>query len=445
MLDLPIKKIHNGNRHRKDMGDLKELAQSIKEEGLLQPIGVTEEMELVFGERRLRACVEVLKWKTIPARIVSVSSIVAGEYAENEMRKDFTVSERIAIAAALEKQLPNRNGVPKARQKIDRLRGERTDDYVAEKAGFGNHETYRQAAKVVENGTPTLIQAMDEGRVSIYAAAILVDADPDEQEAVLELDEKAILRAAKEIRERNLNKRIEEQQAKERRAKPSIKPTWTITADQQVVKCDLLLVDPPYGITDEPWEPENLEEYTHDWCKRWAKCGADFLAIFWSQEHLFEGRQWFDKSLEGYKCQQVLIWQYRNTVKIKNRYTFRPSWEPIFLYRRNDCRRLIKPSGTDWGDDFHDFDCHVAALPRNMDNGHAMKQHPCQKPVGVMTWLISAMTEPAEKVVSIFCGVAPCGIAAVQLGRKYHGVEINAKYRRIGESRLATYGTEKTS
>ena len=48
---------------------------------------------------------------------------MAGEYAENEMRKDFTVSERIAIAKTLEKQLPDRNGVPKARQKIDKLRG----------------------------------------------------------------------------------------------------------------------------------------------------------------------------------------------------------------------------------------------------------------------------------------------------------------------------------
>ena len=38
-------------------------------------------------------------------------------------------------------------------------------------AGFGNHETYRQARKVVEEGTPTLIQAMDEGRVSISAAS----------------------------------------------------------------------------------------------------------------------------------------------------------------------------------------------------------------------------------------------------------------------------------
>src|SRR5450755_277661 len=152
--EIKIADIKVGTRHRKDMGSLKELAQSIKEEGLLQPIGVTEKLVLVFGERRLRATKDILKKNTILARIVDVTSILAGEYAENEIRKDFTVSERIAIAKALEKQMPNRNGVPKARQKIDKLRGERTDDYVAGKSGFGNHETYRQAAKVVANGTP---------------------------------------------------------------------------------------------------------------------------------------------------------------------------------------------------------------------------------------------------------------------------------------------------
>ena len=39
---LKISTIKVGSRHRKDMGDLTSLADSIKEEGLLQPIGVTE-------------------------------------------------------------------------------------------------------------------------------------------------------------------------------------------------------------------------------------------------------------------------------------------------------------------------------------------------------------------------------------------------------------------
>src|SRR5262249_1758169 len=52
--EIKIASIKVGNRHRKDMGDLTTLAESILQEGLLQPIGVTDRLELVFGERRIR-------------------------------------------------------------------------------------------------------------------------------------------------------------------------------------------------------------------------------------------------------------------------------------------------------------------------------------------------------------------------------------------------------
>jgi hypothetical protein len=41
---------------------------SIRQEGLLQPIGVTETLELVFGERRNLAVRDILKKKTMLAR-----------------------------------------------------------------------------------------------------------------------------------------------------------------------------------------------------------------------------------------------------------------------------------------------------------------------------------------------------------------------------------------
>ena len=76
---------------RQDLGDLEELAESIRG-GLLQPIGITPKRELVFGFRRLTACRDVLKWKTIPARTVDVPSIFEGMLTENLVRKDFSVS-----------------------------------------------------------------------------------------------------------------------------------------------------------------------------------------------------------------------------------------------------------------------------------------------------------------------------------------------------------------
>ena len=332
--------------------------------------------------------------------------------------------------------------MPKARQKFDKLRGERTDKYVADKAGFGNHQTYRQAVKVVQNGTLKLIRAMDEGRVSISAASILADADANEQEAVLELDERAILQAAKEIRQRKTSARNDLQIEAENKARGKLngKKTWKITADQKVVQCDLLIADPPYGITKEPWEPDDLETFTRKWCGRWSACGANFIAIFWSQEHLWPGRQWFDESLTGYKFQQMLIWHINNNGKPKNRRWLKQAWEPIFMYRKIGSTRPIISTSKPWTTDLHNLDCHVAPIPQSGYSGEDLKQHPCQKPVSVMRWLIHSLSEQGEMVVSPFCGVAPCGIAATQLGRRYHGIETDGTYLRIAEGRIAEYG-----
>ena len=58
-----------------------------------------------------------------------------------------------------------------------------------------------------------------------------------------------------------------------------------------------------------------------------------------------------------------------------------------------------------------------------------------------MRWLIHGLTLAGAKVVDCFCGGGASGIAAVQLGRKFHGIEINEEYRNIVEARVASFGS----
>ena len=97
------------NRYRKDFGDLDELMDSIESLGLLQPILITKDNVLVDGQRRLLACAE-LGHEEIEARVIDVPSIFEGEIAENVIRKDFTVSERVAIGKAIENGIGERRG-----------------------------------------------------------------------------------------------------------------------------------------------------------------------------------------------------------------------------------------------------------------------------------------------------------------------------------------------
>jgi N6-adenosine-specific RNA methylase IME4 len=112
-LILPIGEIKIGSdRHRKDMGDLTELAQSMADIGLLQPIGVTPDRRLVLGERRLRAARDILGWQEIPATIIPIEEIARGEYHENVIRKNFSLSEMVAIKRSVEAGLAARVGRP---------------------------------------------------------------------------------------------------------------------------------------------------------------------------------------------------------------------------------------------------------------------------------------------------------------------------------------------
>jgi ParB family chromosome partitioning protein len=195
------------NRFRKDFGDIDSLAASIAELGLLQPIGVDSSYRLVFGERRLRAC-QALGWEKIPARTVHLDSILKGELAENEFRKDFTHSERVAIGEAIEAELGNRQGQRTDKEPVENFPqvapGEKTRDLAAKAAGFGNGKTYEQAKKVTNEAAPELVQAMDEGRASVSAAASLLSLPKEEQAVIATGDKKANQRASKGAKTRSI-------------------------------------------------------------------------------------------------------------------------------------------------------------------------------------------------------------------------------------------------
>lgn len=236
-----------GTRHRKDLGDLDALAESIRTLGLLQPIGIHEDLTLVFGHRRLLACV-LLGWTEIDVRIVNVASIAHGEMAENEVRKNFTESERVAIYRTIETlgQGARTDQLRHDRAKVPIL----TKDEAAKRAGFANRGTANHAKRIVDKGIPEVVQAVDDGRISANAAREIVKHPPETQRLLLE---KAISEKAKP------------------KPKPQTKPvTKTRTTPQKPIDISHIVGHPPTlsseeaGITpDMTWEEEaqHIEKY----------------------------------------------------------------------------------------------------------------------------------------------------------------------------------------
>ncbi len=119
ILTIPVNDIRpNPHQPRKtfNWNDLEELAQSIYQNGLLQPVTVREicagRYELVAGERRLRAS-KMAGLAEIPAIVVNVSEEKSAVYAviENLQRKDLNFFEE---AQAIE-QLNTKFGMNRER------------------------------------------------------------------------------------------------------------------------------------------------------------------------------------------------------------------------------------------------------------------------------------------------------------------------------------------
>lgn len=62
-------------------------------------------------------------------------------------------------------------------------------------------------------------------------------------------------------------------------------------------------------------------------------------------------------------------------------------------------------------------------------------EHPTQKPIQVMTWSINQLGNP-ETILDPFMGSGTTGVAAIQMGRKFIGIEREQKYFDIACKRI---------
>jgi DNA modification methylase len=64
-------------------------------------------------------------------------------------------------------------------------------------------------------------------------------------------------------------------------------------------------------------------------------------------------------------------------------------------------------------------------------------EHPTQKPLALMKWCIGHLPIDARIILDPFMGSGTTGVAAVKMGRKFIGIEIEPKYFEIACRRIA--------
>jgi len=94
-MQVLVKDIVVRKRIRKDMGDITNLAESLKRHGQISPIVISKKNVLIAGGRRLEAA-KSLGWRTINAVILENSTELSRlelEIEENTQRRDFSMEE----------------------------------------------------------------------------------------------------------------------------------------------------------------------------------------------------------------------------------------------------------------------------------------------------------------------------------------------------------------
>jgi site-specific DNA-methyltransferase (adenine-specific) len=164
----------------------------------------------------------------------------------------------------------------------------------------------------------------------------------------------------------------------------------------------MVLTDPPYGVGYADWD-NGIQEL--DWLQ-WAFSNAP-LVVFTpgnGSQYSYPKPRW------------TLCWARPGSVQRAAGGGF-SHWEPILVYGAKNP---------------YDVDCKL--FPANTDAGHF--DHPCPKPIKVMTWLLGD-SKTTGTVVDPFMGSGTTLVAAKDLGRPAIGIEREEKYCELAARRLA--------
>ena len=185
---IPLKKIsiadiNTENESFFEFPELYQLASSISSRGLLRPIVVDENNQLIFGMRRLQAVI-FLNQKSTKVYQLNLNDIIRNVELTTELKRLFTISERTAIGLKLEAILNSKHGGLRLSRQVHKpalKQMEKSRVLIVKSIGLGSQYAYGLAKKILKQGHHQLIRAVDDNKISISYAAQLAHLPYDEQ------------------------------------------------------------------------------------------------------------------------------------------------------------------------------------------------------------------------------------------------------------------------
>ena len=120
----------------------------------------------------------------------------------------------------------------------------------------------------------------------------------------------------------------------------------------------------------------------------------------------------------GFKFQNLLIWDKGNVTP--NRY-YMQAYECILMLRKGGAKTIVN-KGTS----------NILKVP----NIIGKKKHPSEKPVELLEIMINNSTIDSDTVIDMFMGSGSTGVACINTGRKFIGIELDEEYFDIAKERI---------
>ena len=436
MKRIPIDRIEVGT-HRRALKDLKALASSIEDVGLLNPITVRKDgngsYRLVAGYHRLEAC-KAIGWLEIDATIVDLTDNQAAlaEIDENLIRNELTklergelLSERKAIYEDIHPDAPKGHGGD--RKSSDTVSLDSFTSDTAAKTG----ETQRSIQRLVQIARDIPQDVRDVLRDTPVADSttdlLTIARQPVEVQREIAVKVAAGEDATKALKSITLQ-RIRGEQEAQRRDDPD-KPLVTLACWDEWLPtqpdCDLLITDPPY-MTDV----EDIDAFASRWLNvalaKVKPTGRAYVCIGAYPDEIHAYLNAYENSGASIKLEQILVWAYRNTMGPSPTHKYKQNWQAILYFIGPDAPRLDCPLLVEA------FSVQDINAPTNSEGD---KYHTWQKPDELAERLIRHSTCAGDLVLDPFAGTGTFLLAATRLGRVARGCDVSPDMVGFAEKR----------
>ena len=235
------------------------------------------------------------------------------------------------------------------------------------------------------------------------------------------------------------------------------------------VKVDLILTDPPYGVSSCNWD--SIVPYGKMWDRLYS------ITYETSPILLFSNDKWggaLKMSNDDYKYQWVWnkefssnFMQAKKTPLIPLEYinvfyrkqpTYNPQKRPKTInydatrISESDKKTKVNHDDAIYGTAYHRryYEDDGFRMPINLltfnsqaeECNNANRLHPFQKPIRLLEYLIKTYTNENDTVLDFTMGSGSTGVACLQTHRNFIGIELEEKYYNIAKERCKTYQTK---